>query len=151
MSWKKLNIGDVIKSTGFRFVEEINIQNIFTDFGANHRRLRVFNAYGLKCSNSACRNIGTRLIKAQDAGGGYHWDVYTDSLILMNVDHIVAKNNGGNDYIKNLQPMCKLCNCLKGSLQVTNEELAVLYKQRLIDIKERKQELKDGSDLLTEI
>lgn len=141
MAWKNLNIGDVLKGTGFKFVEESCISLVNDDFGKNHRRLRVFHLNGLKCSNPACRNIGTRLIKSVDKVGGIHWDIFTDSLILMTVDHIVSKNRGGNNYIKNLQPMCKFCNGLKSNLDISNEELAILYKQRLLDIRERKKEL----------
>jgi 5-methylcytosine-specific restriction endonuclease McrA len=132
MSEKKiLQVGDLIKATGFTFSMEASIELISGPFGAEHRRLRVFHLNGLECSNPACRNVGTRLIQGIDKAGGIHWDVYTDSMILMNVDHIVPKHHGGNNYIKNLQPLCLNCNCLKGDRMITNEELAVLYHENL--------------------
>lgn len=136
---KVLRQGELVKSTGFRFESEHNISEVFTEFGKNHRRLRVFHDQGLKCSNPACRNEGSRLICTVDKSGGIHWDVYTESLILMNVDHIIAKINGGTNYIKNLQPMCQPCNYLKGDKNVTNEELAILYHENL---KTRKRKLR---------
>lgn len=132
MSEKKmLQVGDLIKATGFTFNAEASIELISGPFGAEHRRLRVFHLNGLECSNPACRNVGTRLIQGIDKAGGIHWDVYTESMILMNVDHIIPKNHGGNNYIKNLQPLCLNCNCLKGDRLITNEELAVLYHENL--------------------
>lgn len=129
--FKNIEVGEVIKSTGFFFKEERDISEIFNDFGKNHRRLRVFHEKGLACSNPACNFIGTRLILSVDKCGGLHWDVYTDNLILINIDHIVAKNNGGNSYIKNLQPMCKFCNSMKGDKNITNEELSELLLNKL--------------------
>lgn len=146
MVWKQLNKGDVIKGTGYVFQEEVDIAALSTDQFKDHRRLRVFHQSGTKCSNPACRNIGTRLIQAVDKCGGIHWDIFTDSLILMTVDHILSKNKGGNDYIKNLQPMCKYCNGLKGDLNVSNDELAVLYHERTAERKVRKRELREEAD-----
>lgn len=130
MSEKKiLQVGQLIKSTGYMFKQESDISEVMGEFGKNHRRLRVFHEKGLCCSNPACRNTGTRLILAVDKTGGLHWDIYTDSLILMNIDHIVAKSKGGKDYIGNLQPMCKFCNSMKGTLDIDNEALALLYHE----------------------
>jgi 5-methylcytosine-specific restriction endonuclease McrA len=128
---KILKVGDLIKSTGFTFKLEASISLVNSEFGAEHRRLRVFHLNGLECSNPACRNVGTRLIQGIDKAGGIHWDVYTDSLILMNVDHYIPRHHGGSNYIKNLQPLCQNCNCLKGDRKITNEELAVLYHENL--------------------
>jgi hypothetical protein len=129
--YKNIEVGEIIKSTGFYFKQEIDIAELFNDFGKNHRRLRVFNEKGCACANPACGFVGTRLILSIDKCGGLHWDVYTDNLILMNIDHIVARSNGGNSYIKNLQPMCKFCNSLKGDKHITNEELAELLLNKL--------------------
>lgn len=129
--FKEIKVGDLIKSSGFYFKREVDISEVFGDFGKGHRRLRVFNLKGLKCSNPICTLEGTRLILSTDTQGNEHWDLYTDSLVLMNVDHITSKANGGSNYITNLQPMCKFCNSLKGHKDISNEELSELLLIKL--------------------
>jgi hypothetical protein len=78
----------------------------------NHRCLRVFYHKGTTCVT--CGKKGTRLIKGEGRGGK-HWDLYTDDLYPLTVDHIQPKSLGGNDSIENLQPMCAGCNFKKGN------------------------------------
>lgn len=82
-------------------------------------RLRVFAHKGTICVT--CGKIGTRLVlgkgkgRQYKGGKGLHWDVYTDDLYPLTVDHIVPKSLGGSDHINNLQPMCSGCNSNKGN------------------------------------
>jgi hypothetical protein len=78
----------------------------------NHRRLKVFYSKGTTCVT--CGKIGTRLIKGYGRGR-HHWDVYTDDLYPLTVDHIIPKSLGGCDELDNLQPMCAGCNFRKGN------------------------------------
>jgi hypothetical protein len=78
-----------------------------------HRRLRVFYHKGAKCVT--CDKLGTRLILGKDGGGTTHWDLYTEDLYPLTVDHIVPKSLGGSSEIDNLQPMCSGCNTIKGN------------------------------------
>ena len=53
----------------------------------------------------------------------YHLNLYSGSNILFTKDHIVPKSSGGLDCMSNLQIMCKVCNEIKGSRNISNEEL----------------------------
>lgn len=79
----------------------------------NHSRLRVFYHKGTTCV--CCGKTGTRLIQGENRGGGKHWDVYTDDLYPLTVDHIIPKSLGGSNDLENLQPMCSGCNSAKGN------------------------------------
>ena len=81
---------------------------------SSHPRLRVFHHKGTTCVT--CGKVGTRLIQGEGRGG-VHWDVYTDDLYPLTVDHIIPKSLGGSDELENLQPMCSGCNARKGNGQ----------------------------------
>lgn len=77
-----------------------------------HRRLKVFYHKGTTCVK--CGITGTQL--ALGAGrNSLHWDVYTDDFYPLTVDHIIPKSLGGSSKLRNLQPMCCLCNWKKGN------------------------------------
>lgn len=78
-----------------------------------HHRLQVFFHKGCKCVS--CGREGTQLIKAADAAGGIHWDVYDRELVPLTVDHILPRSKGGKNHIDNYQPMCTICNGIKGN------------------------------------
>ena len=94
----------------YKIVKELPIENLegFKD----HRRLRVFHQKGTTCVT--CGKIGTRLIKGE-GGGTFHWDIYTEDLYPLTVDHIIPVSIGGSDEMDNLQPMCAGCNFKKGN------------------------------------
>lgn len=85
-----------------------------------HRRLRVFYEKGVICANPNCdkhngeRVIGKIVALGKDKFGNLHYDIYTEDFYPLTVDHILPKSFGGSDHIDNLQPMCCLCNWLKG-------------------------------------
>lgn len=98
-----------IRNSGFSllFEKEISIEHL--EKFAEHRRLKVFVAKGCKCFN--CDRVGTRLILCQDG----HLDLYTQDLVLINIDHIIPKSKGGKSTLENLQPSCEICNQKKGA------------------------------------
>jgi hypothetical protein len=100
----------VTRVFNYKILKEKPIERL-VDF-KNHQRLRVFYHKGTTCVT--CGKTGTRLIKGEGRGGK-HWDVYTDDLYPLTVDHIIPKSLGGNDDLGNLQPMCAGCNFKKGN------------------------------------
>lgn len=118
---KMLKEGDIIPG-GFSYVSESGLDAL-SKF-KNHRRLGVFFHKGVACVTPNCKHVGTRLIFSRDAAGGEHWDVFTDDMLLMNVDHIQPKSRGGSNKLENLQPMCSLCNTHKSNQRINLEQLA---------------------------
>ena len=106
-----LNPGDKIPINGYLFFEELDISRL--EEYKDHRRMINFYHNGMKCSNPSCSCEGSRLIKGKDRSGGIHIDIYTSSLIMMTVDHIIPLSGGGTWDVKNLQPMCTFCNSKK--------------------------------------
>lgn len=81
---------------------------------ADHRRLQTF--YHKGCTCVSCGLEGTRLILGRNVkDGSKHWDVYSDDLTPLTVDHIKPKSLGGPDTLDNYQPMCSPCNTRKGN------------------------------------
>jgi 5-methylcytosine-specific restriction endonuclease McrA len=102
-----------VKIFGYKIEEERPIDELFTNPQFyNHRRLEVFAMKGTSCVS--CNRVGTRLIRGSIRGQD-HWDVYTDDLIPITVDHIIPRSKGGADELFNKQPMCSPCNAKKGN------------------------------------
>jgi len=99
----------VIDSLKYRVInkEDISLLHKYKD----HRRLKVFYEKGCKCK--FCGVEGTQILHSLDKYNNLHIDIFTDSLILMTVDHIFPKSKGGAYHISNLQPLCRGCNILK--------------------------------------
>lgn len=97
---------------GYELVEEYPLSDIekYQDKG----RLHVFHKKGFECSIPNCNHVGTRLILCKDSGGGLHIRVFTDDLVMMNVDHHIPKSDGGTERLDNLFPMCYPHNSAKG-------------------------------------
>lgn len=107
-----LNDGDRVKVFPYIVVKEKPLSEL-AQF-SNHRRLKVFFHKGCTCVN--CGLVGTRLIQGRNPrDGSLHWDVYSDELIPLTVDHIQPKSLGGPNTLENYQVMCAPCNTLKGN------------------------------------
>jgi hypothetical protein len=94
----------------YRILEERPLDHL-TEF-KHHPRLTVFYHKGTTCVQ--CSKTGTRLIKGEGRSG-HHWDIYTDDLYPITVDHIIPKSLGGGEELENKQPMCAGCNFNKGN------------------------------------
>lgn len=93
----------------YRIVSEEPLERLREYPWNNNWRLQMFAKKGCTCVS--CGKVGTRLVQGRDNAGGLHWDVYTDDLYPITVDHIIPKSNGGAPYDRdNLQPMCSGCN-----------------------------------------
>lgn len=114
---------DKLPGCNFSYVYEGDL--VALQMFEDHRRLKVFINKGVACVTPNCNHVGTRLIFSLDQQGGKHWDVYTDDAVLMAVDHIVPKCNGGDNELSNLQPMCIVCKSFKKTQEMTLDELAL--------------------------
>lgn len=87
----------------------------------NSQRYYLFKEKGVACIK--CGIIGThfKLKKELNQNKG-HFNLFTDSGIMMTKDHIIPKSLGGSDTFKNYQVMCSKCNSEKDNL-ITKEEL----------------------------
>lgn len=104
-----MKMAEIVKVFHYEVISERPLDRL-SDFHS-HRRLKVFLHKGTKCVS--CDRVGTRLIKGKGRGG-VHWDVYTDDLYPLTVDHIIPRSLGGSEELDNLQPMCADCNFKKG-------------------------------------
>lgn len=106
----------------YRLVSSHPLEELQTKF-INHHRLQVFAHKGLACVS--CGVEGTQLLLGESTIGTLHYDVYTADNVLMTVDHIIPRVEGGGDELENLQPMCAPCNSKKG--RVVDPEALKLY------------------------
>ena len=86
----------------------------YTDSCGNRmsvRRARVFLEKGVNCK---CGLQGSFFALEKWGDGGLHLDLYAKDEVgddvLMTIDHINPKSNGGPDTIENYETMCKACN-----------------------------------------
>ena len=125
----------------YEFVKEFPLSKL-AEF-KNHKRLKVFFHKGLQCSVPGCNRVGTRLILGRDNGGGLHVDIYTDDLVLMNVDHRIPKCAGGTWDLENLFPMCQPHNTQKGS-KFLDENLMLTKSQHYLQNGNNKETKKNN-------
>tara|TARA_R110002020_G_scaffold248845_2_gene462840 strand:- start:5089 stop:5496 length:408 start_codon:yes stop_codon:yes gene_type:complete len=81
-------------------------------------RLLTFKEKGVDCVTCSTKGKFLALEKHRSSTV-YHinlYGIYSDGEeVLMTKDHILAKSNGGEDTLENMQPMCSKCNLEKGN------------------------------------
>lgn len=81
------------------------------------RRARIFFEMGIDCVR--CSTKAQFFALEQWPDKSYHFDLYgvdeSGDDVLMTIDHIHARSNGGKDHISNMQPLCKCCNEIKSN------------------------------------
>jgi 5-methylcytosine-specific restriction endonuclease McrA len=82
-------------------------------------RYLVFSEQGCTCVTCGLEGKYFAIERHKNPGTGpYHLNLYgvddEGDEVLMTVDHIVPASHGGPRTINNLQPMCKVCNEIKG-------------------------------------
>lgn len=136
----KLDKGQKIPKFGAFFDQEYPVSRL--EGFKNHSRLQVFFHKGCACVTPGCTNIGERVVRSIDSQGGVHWDLFTSDMILMTVDHIHPKSRGGRNELANYQPMCQVCNSLKGNRLITLETLSDMIKHPEMYVSKRQQKKK---------
>lgn len=79
-------------------------------------RYKTFIEKGYRCV--CCGRTGAYYALEKSHGSNAkraHFNLYSDDDVLMTKDHILPKSMGGADCIENMQTMCSICNCEKGS------------------------------------
>lgn len=80
-------------------------------------RYKTFIEKGYKCV--CCGRTGAYYALEKSHGSNAkraHFNLYSCDNVLMTKDHILPKSMGGADRIENMQTMCTICNCEKGSV-----------------------------------
>lgn len=104
---------------GWKLIKVLPFSDLYDKY-YDHRRLSVFAQKGLECVHPDCNRKAELLCVTQEwrqlgSDKGFHVDVYTKDMHLMNVDHIIPKCQNGADTLENKQPMCEYHNSRKGS------------------------------------
>jgi len=104
----------------------------------NSLRYKTFKKFGVKCVSCGIEGQFFAL-EAHPGNTRYHFNLYAldsdDNEVLMTKDHITPKIEGGQDTLENLQPMCAICNELKGKegMQEITETNWLVYLIRCAD------------------
>lgn len=95
----------------------------------------------------SCNIEGTKMILDINPGDqSPHFNLYaeeSDRLVLMTKDHITAKSKGGIDELDNYTTCCAVCNNLKGSYDLTYNQVYELRKIHNNEDKLPRKELRD--------
>lgn len=81
-------------------------------------RMRMFKHLGTKC---VCCGLEGSFFRKEKLSKdiSFHLNLYgidkNGNEVLMTKDHIFPKSLGGKDHLSNMQPMCVVCNTLKGN------------------------------------
>lgn len=104
----------------FDFIRNNQNAGFYVDEQGNQcklRRARIFEARGIKCTFPGCNNEGSFFALERWGDDSFHFDLYgkddVGDEVLMTVDHVHAKSNGGPDHLSNFETMCKCCNEIK--------------------------------------
>ena len=94
---------------------------------SNSQRYQTFFTKGMRCAK--CGIEGKYFAKEKRAADTrYHLNLYAvredGQEVLMTKDHIYPRSKGGRSHLTNYQPMCEMCNSLKGD-NVEKEDTAL--------------------------
>ena len=87
----------------------------------NHIKYQIYRDKGLKCVNCGIEGnyFAAEATKNRKKPKIFCFHLYHKTEegkeIMMTIDHILPKSKGGTMAISNLQPMCIVCNMMKGS------------------------------------
>jgi 5-methylcytosine-specific restriction endonuclease McrA len=144
---------DITRVHGYERLAIVSLETVFTNMGKiikvegkeiaiRSKRYRCYARSGVKCIRCGIEGkyFAAERSKGCDPSTKYHLNLYHFNTeegkeIMLTVDHIIPLSRGGEDNIKNLQPLCIHCNGKKGNKL---EEELVAEQERL-----QTQEAKD--------
>jgi hypothetical protein len=124
---KKHNVESRIKTYSikliFDFIRDNPNAEFYIDEDGNKcklRRAKYYYEIGIQCVDCSVTAQFFALEKWFDES--FHFDLYgIDSVgdeVLITIDHILARFNGGKDHVSNYQTMCTICNARKSNIFV---------------------------------
>lgn len=123
----------------------------------NTNALLMWKKHGVFCCVDKCERTGLFFAAERTPGKGsmyneWHLNLYAvdpnDDEVLMTQDHVLARGNGGEDHVDNLQPMCYPHNQRKGDTQMSDFITRVSETNHQ---QERAQNKKNEKALLAEV
>lgn len=97
-------------------------------------RLWMFREKGLSCVACGAKGVFLSLEKTRSLKDvSPHFNLYAvvdGKWIMMTKDHIVPASKCGSDSLRNLQPMCSVCNELKADGNLSPEQVATVRESR---------------------
>lgn len=100
-------------SSNSNVIRIVSIKHL--DLMPNKGNIYLFKTKGYMCANPKCKRKGHYIVVYLINGGGLGISVLSKDLVFMTKDHIVPTSKGGADKMCNLQPMCSICNTIKGN------------------------------------
>lgn len=148
---------DITRVHGYERLAIVSLETVFSNMGKiikvegkpiaiRSKRYRCYARNGVICVRCGIEGkyFAAERSKNCDPSTKYHLNLYHLSAegkeIMMTVDHVIPLSRGGEDNIRNLQPMCIHCNGSKGNL--TEEELATGVSK--IEIQKRIEAMRAG-------
>ena len=119
---KKYQLDEILKLVRDPAVERATLDGTPGTVNVKSLRLRMFAEIGTTCV--VCKLAGAffaseiHMGKKAPKDVSYHLNLYAldadGKEVLMTKDHIIPASKGGRDVLKNMQPMCCMCNSKKG-------------------------------------
>ncbi len=118
-----VNIEDVLPFATFKTRPRTEKEYLGTSIYMDSPRYQIFAKKGCTCVQCGIEGSYFAVEKNKNNKSSnpnrYHLNLYASTPegeeLLMTVDHIIPASKGGKRNITNLQPMCYLCNQIKGN------------------------------------
>lgn len=97
------------------------------DIYRKYNRVGKLIRLGAQCE--CCLKVGINIVIIRRPNAQYNtFTIVTEEGMELTIDHIKPKAKGGKNGMKNYQVLCLGCNRIKGSLEVTIDQLRAIIK-----------------------